>query len=145
MNYDNPDDVLKAMQPILDDCAKKDNGIDGIAFLLGPSVRARSKVSGYGGEFNSEIAPQLFETFDETTKEKLNFGTATSLQFVSFMNKHEGSGEMEMWTLVTVFSSYKLVFTGKFKKEIRLFTHLSTVPLYIDKLLPLIEAYNKVV
>jgi hypothetical protein len=143
MVFQNTDDVIKAMQPIFDDCAKKDNGIDGIAFLVGPSVQGKSRVPGFGGEFDATIAPQLLETFDETTKDKLNFSQDTNLEFVSFMNKNGDNGEMQMWTLITVFSSYRLVFTGKFTKESRQFTHLSSVPLYIEKLLPLIKEYDK--
>ncbi len=144
MDYQSSDDVIIAMQPILDDCAKRDNGIDGIAFLVGTNLQARSRVPGFGGEYDPTIVPQLFDTFDETTKEKLNFDEETNLEFVSFMNKDKSSGDMEMWTLVTIFSSYKLVFTGKFTKSNRVYTHLSSVPLYIDKLSPLVKAYDNI-
>ncbi|MDY7008488.1 MAG: hypothetical protein SWX82_32350 [Cyanobacteriota bacterium] len=147
MTYENHDDIIKDMQPIFDSCAKKDNGIDGIAFLVGPAVQGRSRVPGFGGEFDATLAPQLFGTFDETTKEKLAFDSNTTLQYVCFMNKHKETGEMEVWTLATVFSTYQLVFAGKLEKgkEHKLFIHQSTVTVYIEKLLPLIKEYERVI
>lgn len=140
-DYTEAQEVLNDMQPILNDCARANNGIDGIALLLNASIIARSEVEGYGGRFDAKVASSLLDNFSDTTQEC--FGESTSLEFVSFMTKDGNTQELTAWSLAFPFNSYRLVFTGKLKNEKKLQIHQGTVPEYINELLPLIKEYAR--
>jgi hypothetical protein len=138
--YTESQQVIDAMQPILNDCARKDNGIDGIAFLLNASIIARSEVDGYGGKFDAKVAASLLDNFSETTQN--TFGENTNLQYVSFMTKDANTQELIAWSLSFPFKNYRLVFTGKLKNEKKFEVHKGTATEYMNDLLPFIKEYE---
>lgn len=139
--YQESQQVINDMQPILNECAPLDNGIDGIAFLLNASIIARSEVDGYGGKFDAKVAASLIDNFSETTK--ASFGENTNLQYISFMTQDANTQELTAWSLAFPFKNYRLVFTAKLRNERQFQTHQGTVPEYIKDLLPLIKEYDR--
>ncbi|NET58968.1 MAG: hypothetical protein F6K47_23335 [Symploca sp. SIO2E6] len=138
--YKDPDDVLKTMQPILDRCAKRNNGIDGIAFLSRFDIKARSQVEGYGGTFDATAAAALLANFREAHKD--TFKDESNLNYVSFLSTTE-DGEITAWSVVVLYEIYSLVFTGKLKNVSRYSVHRGTVEEYVKELELLIEEYEK--
>ncbi|NEQ66206.1 MAG: hypothetical protein F6K21_12015 [Symploca sp. SIO2D2] len=143
--YKEPEDVLKAMQPMLDQCAARNNYIDGIAILIGFDTIARSRVDGYGGKFDTTMLAALLDNFTDTSKNP--FGKDTSLEHLSFMDiKEDGQGQkITAWSLVCPYKNYRLVFVGNLQKKSRYPIHRATVEFYLEKLLPLIMEYDIVV
>ncbi len=134
--YNDPQDVLNEMQPILDSCAKRKNYIDGIAVVLNAAIIARSEVP--EREFDYGVVPALLNNLSETTQD--TFGERTNLQYASF--KTETDEQLQAWSTVFPYKNYGLVFTGKLNKDENLQVHQATVPSYVEQLLPLIEAYD---
>ncbi|NEP10550.1 MAG: hypothetical protein F6K14_10090 [Symploca sp. SIO2C1] len=143
--YSNSQDVINAMQPILDTCAELNNDIDGIAFLVGFEIRARSKVDGYGGKFDATAVASALGNFTETNKE--TFGNNTDLKQISFLNITENgeSKQITAWSVALPYENYKLVFVANLKNKSRYPIHRGTVEEYVQDLLPLIEEYDKLV
>ncbi|NER99119.1 MAG: hypothetical protein F6J86_35740 [Symploca sp. SIO1B1] len=144
-NYEESQDVINAMQPILDRCAERNNGIDRIAFLVGFEIHARSKVDGYGGKFDATAVASSLGNFTETNKD--TFGKNTDFKHISFLNVTEDSGSKKIiaWSVIFPYENYKLVFAGNLKNESRYPIHRATVEEYVRDILPLIEEYDRLV
>lgn len=141
MGYKNTDDVFKEMQPILDSCAEKENYIDGIAFVHNFNIQLISDVR--NREFDDAVVSGLLDKLSEAITQ--TFDTDTSLEYACFQIKTT-DGKLQAWSIATPFKDkdYKLVFAGILKTDKNLQVHQGTVPSYIKKLLPLIEAYDEI-
>ncbi|NEO51794.1 MAG: hypothetical protein F6K54_01035 [Okeania sp. SIO3B5] len=142
--YTNSQEVLNAMQTILDSCAELKNYIDGIAFLLNASSIAKSQVPGEGGSMDTKVIAPMISNFEQTAKDTFGEDIA-DLQYITFMKKNKANQELSAWSIVFVpDTNYKLVFTGNLQgQKSNLQTHQATVPEYVEELLPLIDEYKR--
>ncbi len=139
-NYTEAQQVLNDMQPILDSCAGKKSYIDGIAIVLNSSIIARSEVS--ERDFDSSVVPSLLNNLSETTQD--TFGEDTNLQYVFVGFKNQNTDTIfRAWTVVFPYKNYQLICSGKTETDRHLQLHQATVLTYVEQLLPLIEAHDR--
>lgn len=142
--YRGIEQVQEDIQPILDEAAERDNGIDGIALILYGQILMISRKDGFGGKFDTTVASSLFDGFEESLKG--SFGIGSSLKQIHFLKSEQNT--LNAWTIVVISLPnfvFQLVFAGAFKdsQANKFSTHIGASKAYTDRLLPLITSYSK--